>query len=66
MRSKFVKPTNNDKENCYQIDNDFIHEQSMSNGEVLEILDYLRKRSSRCFRWCIEEKLHEALGPEEL
>lgn len=65
MRSKLVKPKDN-SELCYYIDNDFVNEKSTNIKDVLTKLDFLRKRGSRFFRWCIKEELHQAMEPKEL
>lgn len=53
------------EENCYLIDNDFFTEERTEiDDDVWQLLEYFNSRSSRLFRWCIDDKLHEAMGPE--
>jgi uncharacterized protein (TIGR04255 family) len=65
MRTGFVKSSENE-EICYKIDTDFFDERKTAIGSAMDRLEYLRKRGSRSFRWCITESLHEAMEPEAL
>jgi uncharacterized protein (TIGR04255 family) len=56
-------PRQRDKEVCYYIDNDFSTEQRRNTNDTMETLDYFSKQSWRLFRWCIGDKLHDAMGP---
>ncbi len=51
---------------CYYIDNDFFTQQRKETNNVLETLDYFSKHSWRLFRWCIAERLHNAMGPQPI
>lgn len=65
MRTDFVKPAD-DQETCYRIDSDFFDDRKTSVESAMDKLEYLRKRGSRLFRWCITDRLHEAMEPEAL
>jgi uncharacterized protein (TIGR04255 family) len=51
-------------EECYLIDSDFYTEQRTDTNDVYRKLDYFNRLSFRLFRWCIEERLHDAMEPE--
>jgi len=50
----------------YLIDSDFSTEQKTEVKDVIERIDYFNKQSGKLFRWCITERLHEALEPQPL
>lgn len=50
----------------YIIDSDFFTTDKKKRKEAIECLDYFNKRGSRLLRWCIKERLHEAMEPESL
>jgi uncharacterized protein (TIGR04255 family) len=52
-----------DQEICYYIDNDFSTELRRDTDHAMEALDYFSKQSWRLFRWCIADRLHNAMGP---
>ena len=58
--------SNQDNEICYLIDSDFFTEERTETNNVIQKLDYFNRQSGRLFRWCINEKLHEALNPKSL
>jgi uncharacterized protein (TIGR04255 family) len=47
----------------YFIDNDFFTDDKTEVASVTERLDHFNRDSGRLFRWCISERLHEAMGP---
>lgn len=51
------------KENCYLIDADLFNEKQMERSNALGYLDFLNKQSRLFFRWCITDRLHNAMGP---
>lgn len=53
-------------ETCYKIDTDFFNSTKMDIDSAREKLEYLRRRGSRLFQWCITDHLHEAMEPQEL
>lgn len=55
---------NENAEDVYIIDSDFLTEEKTEVQNVIEKLDYFNKFSGRLFRWCISEKLHNALEPQ--
>lgn len=57
---------NQDNEICYLIDSDFFTEERTETTNVIQKLDYFNRQSGRLFRWCISEKLHDALNPKLL
>jgi uncharacterized protein (TIGR04255 family) len=50
-------------ESCYFFDSDFATAQRTEINDVIGILDYFNRQSGRLFRWCIAERLHNAMGP---
>jgi uncharacterized protein (TIGR04255 family) len=55
-----------ESETCYKIDTDFFNSTKMDMDSTQEKLEYLRRRGSRLFQWCITDRLHEAMEPQEL
>ena len=55
-----------DGEDCFMIDTDFYNAARTALSDVSETLEFLRRRGSRPFQWCITNELHEAMGPELL
>ena len=53
-------------ESCYVIDNDFFIENKTELSNAFNILQYFSGEAHRLFRWCILDKLHEAMGPQPL
>lgn len=53
-------------ERYYRIDNDFFNVTKIDINVAMEKLDYFNQRGSRLFRWCITDRLHEAMEPELL
>jgi uncharacterized protein (TIGR04255 family) len=50
-------------ENAYVIDSDFFTEKKTETQDVIQILDGFNVQARRLFRWCINERLHQAMGP---
>ncbi len=55
-----------DGEVCYYIDNDFSTDIRRDSNAALGALDYFSKHSWRLFRWCIGDRLHNAMGPRSI
>jgi uncharacterized protein (TIGR04255 family) len=53
-------------ETCYLIDADFFTSFQTEPSHALGLLDFLNKQSRHFFRWCITDRLHQAMGPEPL
>lgn len=53
-------------ETCYMIDSDFSSQENLTYEESINRLDYLNKKAGRLLRWCITDKLHNAMEPKEL
>lgn len=56
--------SNENPEDLYIIDSDFLTEQKTEVQNVTEKLNYFNKFSGRLFRWCISDRLHNALEPQ--
>jgi uncharacterized protein (TIGR04255 family) len=54
------------KELCYVIDADFFHDKQMEPSDAQECLDFLHHQARLFFRWCIKDRLHEAMRPQPL
>lgn len=52
-----------DGENCFVIDCDFYSEERTEVSDVRGLLEGLHGQAGRLFRWCIQQRLHEALDP---
>jgi uncharacterized protein (TIGR04255 family) len=59
----FVQLQDTGDEVSYLVDADFSREKSTEKNDVRPILDRFNREAGRLFRWCIERKLHEAMGP---
>ncbi len=58
--------TNNaTREECFLIDGDFFHEGKVNNGSVREYMDKYNLSARNLFRWCITDKVHNALQPQK-
>jgi uncharacterized protein (TIGR04255 family) len=51
-------------EKCFLIDADYYTEERTKTDAVDGILTYFNKQSGRLFRWCIEDRLQEAMEPQ--
>ena len=58
----------NDQNNepCYLIDNDFFFDQKIEADNAISLLDYFHGNSGKLFRWCIKQRLHDAMEPQVL
>lgn len=64
IASRIVKSIDSD-EKCYMIDSDFFTHSKTEINEVINKLDSFNKHASRLIRWCIGERLHEAMEPQK-
>ena len=55
-----------DEEMCFMIDADFFCEGNILIREIMEKLNSLNQCARRFFRWCITDRLHTAMEPENL
>ena len=53
-------------ETCYLIDSDFFTPNAVELSDARSILESFNSEARNLFRWCIEEDLHNAMGPEEI
>ena len=51
------------KEILYVFDADFFCDQQMEPTDALKCLDFLNQQARLFFRWCIKDRLHDAMGP---
>jgi uncharacterized protein (TIGR04255 family) len=51
---------------AYVIDNDFFSEGNTECSNVFSVLQYFSAQAHRLFRWCVSDRLHEAMGPQPL
>jgi uncharacterized protein (TIGR04255 family) len=63
IRHGLVQSAEN-KEECYLIDSDFYTEQRMPTDGALKSLNFFNAQSGRLFRWCIDDRLHNAMDPQ--
>lgn len=54
------------KEQCYLIDADFFDETQTELSYAVHKLDHLNRQSRYLFRWCITDRLHQAMGPRPI
>jgi uncharacterized protein (TIGR04255 family) len=54
----------NTEEIGYLIDSDFFTEQRTEIKDALEALHYFNQQAGRLFRWCLTDRLHNAMEPE--
>jgi uncharacterized protein (TIGR04255 family) len=67
IRHGLVQLREGDKvEDCYLIDSDFFIDQKMEISDASEILDVFHKQAGRLFRWCISDRLHDAMHPQPI
>lgn len=50
---------------CYVIDSDFFNAQKTSIDEVHSRFDDFNQHASRLFQWCITERLHQSMEPQD-
>ncbi len=53
-------------EPVYIIDSDFYTDNKTEIANAAQILDYFNKQAARLFRWCISERLHNAMDPRPI
>lgn len=53
-------------EACYFVDNDFYRDTRTDVADVATILQFFSRQAHFLFRWCIDEQLHDAMGPKLL
>lgn len=62
VRAGTVKAPQSD-EICFMIDSDYFNLSSRKPEEVLPAIDVFHSRAYNLFRWCISDKLHNAMKP---
>ena len=50
----------------YSIDNDFFLDVKTRTDDVPRTIDYFNQQARNTFRWCITDRLHEAMVPEPM
>jgi uncharacterized protein (TIGR04255 family) len=50
-------------EQCYLLDADFFVDQQTEINHAIQRLDYLNYQARLLLRWCIQPRLHDAMGP---
>lgn len=63
--AKFVE-AKEDNEICFMIDSDFYVSKRIGLSSTIDKLNYFNLRASRLIRWCITNRLHQAMEPKEL
>ena len=58
--------TEETSEICYVVDSDFFIDGRKETKHAIEILAYFNRQSGRLFRWCIADRLHEAMAPRAI
>jgi len=61
-----AEPINNVREKCFLIDSDFHTHKPTETANVATILDTFNRYSGSLFRWAIQPRLRQALGPQPL
>lgn len=51
---------------CYLIDSDFFTDERTATNNAIGKLDIFHQQSGRLFRWCIQDRLHEAMEPRPI
>lgn len=51
---------------CFVIDSDMFRDGRTENNDVLTTLDSFNRESYRLFRWCVTDRVHNAMGPEPM
>ena len=64
--TRFVRAVDSADEDRYEIDSDFFSTDKTSISDACRTLDYFNQRASRLIQWCITERLHQAMEPQEL
>jgi uncharacterized protein (TIGR04255 family) len=63
--TSFVQPAN-DNEICYKIDSDFHNDTKNDVDSAMRKLDYFNIRGFRLIRWCMTNRLQQAMEPHAL
>ena len=50
---------------CYVIDADFYTDQKTEIADATGILNHFNRKAGQLFRWCIADKLHDAMEPRD-
>lgn len=53
-------------EECFVIDADFFTDTRTEPNNAGDVLSYFNQQAGRLFRWCICQRLHDAMGPESV
>jgi uncharacterized protein (TIGR04255 family) len=53
-------------ENCFLIDSDYSDARKKKAEEIIPKLDYFHSKAFGLFQWCITEKLHTSMGPQNV
>ena len=56
----------NSGEACYMIDSDFYSDQKTEPQDAFNQLKAFNMQARRLFRWCITDRLHQAMGPQPI
>lgn len=59
-----IKDTTGKDEECFFIDADFYAEPKTEKNDALQVLDRFHTHAYQLFRWCITDRLHEAMVPK--
>lgn len=65
INTKLVKAVK-DGEICFMIDSDFYNANKTPIDSTMERLDFFNAHASRLIRWCITDRLHNAMEPQSL
>ena len=66
IKHGLVQTPDTNNEECYLIDSDFFTDQRIETKDASNRLDYFNRQSGRLFRWCVQDRLHEAMGPQAI
>jgi uncharacterized protein (TIGR04255 family) len=65
VRHGLTKPAGSE-EQSYTIDADFFAGDRTELKDADDRLDFFNQQAARLFRWCISDRLHEAMGPHAI
>lgn len=65
IRHGLANDTETDEE-VYHIDADFFSDERTECDAVNQKLDFFKTQAARFFRWCLTERLHDAMDPQPL
>ena len=54
------------KKDCFLIDCDYFRSERTETNDAIGILNYFNHQAGRLFRWCITQRLHNAMAPRPL